>query len=98
MTEHSCRRNQATLRASHAEIQFLHSRRSFRHLNYSSRPLMAEMSQERTATDKHHFSTIPTAIVHGPLLHAQPFAVITADIPPVHFDILHERSSLSPLI
>lgn len=59
---------------------------------------MAEMSQERTATDKHHFSTIPTAIVRGPLLHARPFAVITADIPPVHFDILHERSSLGPLI
>lgn len=59
---------------------------------------MAEMSQERTATDKHHFSTIPSAIVHGPLLQARPFEVITADIPPVHFDVLHERASLSPLI
>lgn len=59
---------------------------------------MAEMSQERTATDKHHFSTIPAAIVHGPLLHARAFAVNTADIPPDHFDILHERSSLIPLI
>lgn len=59
---------------------------------------MAEMSQERTATDKHHFSTIASAIVHGPLLHARPLVVITADIPPVHFDILHESSSLSPLI
>lgn len=68
MTKQSCRRNQATLRSSHAEIQFVHSRRSFRHLNYSSRPLMAEMSQESTATDKHHFSNIPTAIVPWTLL------------------------------
>lgn len=52
---------------------------------------MAEMSQECTATDKHHFSNIPTAIVPWTSLWVWQFAVITADIPPDDFDILHKK-------
>ena len=37
---------------SHAEIQFLHSCRSFQVVNYSLCPSTVEMSQERTATEK----------------------------------------------
>lgn len=64
MTKQAGSCDQAKLRASHAEIPFLQSRRSFCHLNYSSRPLVAEMSQEGSATDNHRFSNIPTPIVH----------------------------------
>lgn len=107
MTRQACSCDQAKLRASHAEIPFLQSRRSFCHLNYSSRPLVAEMSQEGSATDNHHLSNIPTAIVHvqsrwRTSSSAWQFAVITVDIPRDDFrgydGILHERPLLSPFI
>lgn len=50
---------------SHAEIPFLHSCHSFQVLNYSLCPLMVEMSQECSATDRQTLRLPePVAVVH----------------------------------